>query len=274
MGMTDQSVELSMMESEKIARARTSAADVVARVHAIEITSEAEASKVASFLRDLATVAKRADEERLALSKPHREHAARINDEYRLPARMLERAITEVKAKLLAYRQEQERIRREARAEAERRAAEQRAADEAVREAAAAEARAEAERWAAEQAERERAAADRPSAEATAAAEAAAAAREAFERLERARAIEALPVREVAVVAPLAKQSGVGTRMDWTFRVVDAGLLPPEFLMPDEKEIRQYMRARVKAGEVPEVDGVEFAQVPRLTARARDYQDK
>ena len=271
--MNDQSIaELTTSESEKIARARTSAADVVARVHAIEIADEKTAGEVASFLRDLATVAKRADEERLALTKPHRDHATKINNAYRDPARMLDEAIAEVKAKLLAWRQEQDRIRREEQARLDAIAAEQRAADERAREETAAEARAEAERWAAEQAERERVAEENPSDEATAAAEAAKAAQEAFERLHRARELEPLPVRDIAIVAPPEKQEGVATRKDWMFTVVDVGALPPEFVMPDEKEIRRYMLARVKAGEVPEVDGVEFEQVESLTARARDWR--
>lgn len=264
-------VELTTSESEKIARARTSAADVVARVHAIEITDEKTAGDVASFLRDLATVAKRADDERLALSKPHRDHAARINDAYREPGRMLDGAISEVKAKLLGWRQEQERIRRVEQARLDAIAAEQRAADERARAAGAAEARAEAERWAAEQRARETAAAENPSDEATAAAEAAKAAQEAFERLQRARAMEPLPIQEVALVAPPEKQEGVATRKDWTFRVVDFGELPDAYKVPDDRYIRHCMREALHAtGAPPAIPGVKFEQVERLTARARD----
>ena len=269
-GGTGMTVELTTSESEKIARARTSAADVVTRVHAIEIADDKTAGDVASFLRDLATVAKRADDERLALTKPHRDHAARINDAYREPARMLDEAISEVKAKLLAWRQEQERIRREEQARLDAIAAEQRAADERAREEAAAEARADAERWAAEQRAREKAAEVAPSAEATAAAEAAKAAQEAFERLERARAVEPLPVRDVAIAAPPERQEGVATRKDWTFRVVDVRALGAEFVLPNEKAIRAEMQAQVREGMVPRILGVEFEQVERLTARARD----
>ena len=265
------SVELTTSESEKIARARTSAADIVARVHAIEITDEKTAGDVASFLRDLATVAKRADEERLALTKPHRDHATKINDEYREPAKMLDGAISEVKAKLLAWRQEQERIRREEQARLDAIAAEQRATDERAREEAAAEARAEAERWAAEQRAREQAAAESPSAEATAAAEAAKAAQEAFERLQRARELEPLPVREVAIVAHPERQEGVATRKDWTFRVVDKARVPSEYLVVDEAAIRRDMRGVLRAtGEVPTIPGVVFEQVEGIMARARD----
>lgn len=265
------SVELTTSESEKIALARTSAGDVVARVHAIQITDSATAGEVADFLRDLATVAKRADDERLALTKPHRDHAAKINDAYREPARMLDEAIREVKAKLLAWRQEQDRIRLEEQARLDAIAAEQRAADERAREKAAAEARAEAERWAAEQRAREQAAAESPSAEATAAADAARAAQEAFERLERARALEPLPVRDVAIVKPPEPQEGVAARKDWTFRVVEPTRVPWLYLVVDEAAIRREMRAVLKAtGKPPEIPGVEFEQVERLTARARD----
>jgi len=50
---------------------------------------------------------------------------------------------------------------------------------------------------------------------------------------------------EVATVKPVevAKPEGISYRENWQFRIVDASIVPREYLMPDEKKIGQFVKA-------------------------------
>jgi hypothetical protein len=92
------------------------------------------------------------------------------------------------------------------------------------------------------------------------------AAREAAKEGDADGAVVALRTRPGKVVTP-----GTGSRLDWDFEVVSVDLLPPEFLVPDERAIRDEVRRQVNAasGEEPEIPGVRFTRVAKIAIRAR-----
>lgn len=46
---------------------------------------------------------------------------------------------------------------------------------------------------------------------------------------------------------------GISYADNWTFEIVDAGVIPRPYLMPDEKKIRAYVKALKNAGQIPGV---------------------
>jgi hypothetical protein len=75
----------------------------------------------------------------------------------------------------------------------------------------------------------------------------------------------------VASPAPVTP-SGITTREDWTFRVVDPSLVPRDFLAVNDSAIRAAMRAAVKGGGTPPViAGVAFERVTRVIARRQTH---
>lgn len=268
--MTDSlAIVLTDEESSRVAESRRSAAAVVAAARELEVSTADEAERASGILRDLATVRKRADAERKALTAPHRAHVDMLNAQYREPTLMLDEADGMIRAKVQGFLAEQERVRAERQARIDAEAAEQRRRDEAEREAQAAAARAQRERWAREQAEREAEAARTGAQADTDRAAAAKAAADAMADLERAREIAPLPVRHVPTVEPVKPSAGIAVKRPWTFEVVDPSEVPPEFLIVDESAVRAYMRQRVKAGEVPSVSGIRFYQQEGLSVRGR-----
>ena len=59
----------------------------------------------------------------------------------------------------------------------------------------------------------------------------------------------------VVVAAAVPKVSGVSTRKAWKWRVVDARLIPYEYMLPDEKKIGAHARSM---GEQARIPGIEF----------------
>jgi hypothetical protein len=45
--------------------------------------------------------------------------------------------------------------------------------------------------------------------------------------------------------------AGISYAAVWMFEIVDRNAIPREFLMPDDKKIRQYVKAMKGAGEIP-----------------------
>lgn len=82
------------------------------------------------------------------------------------------------------------------------------------------------------------------------------------EYAERAASVMA-PVVQVAAQVP--KVSGVSTKKLWQARVVDAGKVPRDFLLVDERKLDQYAKAM---REMAKVEGVEFYQEDVLASRA------
>ncbi len=267
--MTD-IITLTDSESTKIEQARGSAAAVVAAAHDLTVENAEQAERAGGILRDLATVRKRAETDRKALTEPYRAHTQAVNDQYREPSRMLDEADKVIRAKMLTYQGTQERIRAERQAELDRIAAEQRARDEAERTRLAAEAREQREAWEAEAAARNAHAAGHATDETLASAAAAEAAASAMAELERAREIAPLPVRPVETVAAPKPSAGIAVQRPWTFEVTDPSEVPREHLTVSEQSIRQAMREDVRAGREPSpIPGVRFYRDERLAVRGR-----
>ena len=74
---------------------------------------------------------------------------------------------------------------------------------------------------------------------------------------EAAEALIEAPVRPAPVVVPKTtpKVAGVSTRVIWRHRIVNAALIPPEYMMPDEKKIGAHGRSMRESASIP---GVEF----------------
>ncbi len=260
---------LTLPEHASIVQARSAAASVVAAAKALVVETPEQAERASEILRDLATVRNRAEAARKELTAPLLAKKGAIDDQFREPAAMLKSADGEVREKVRVFLAEQERIRAERQAAIDREAAEQRRRDEAEREERAAAARAQEERWRAEQAARERKAkrtGEQADAERAAAAKLAA---DALAEVAVAREIAPLPVRQVEQAAVVKPSEGIAVRRPWTFEVVDASEVPPEYLTVNEASIRRWMHARVKAGEVPDMSGVRFYQDDKLQVRGR-----
>lgn len=69
----------------------------------------------------------------------------------------------------------------------------------------------------------------------------------------------------VVLASTTPKLDGVSFTARWTFQIVDASLIPREFLMPDEKRIGQYVRAMKDAGNIP---GIRIYSEQTVTGRA------
>ncbi len=80
---------------------------------------------------------------------------------------------------------------------------------------------------------------------------------------------EAFQQRAAAVVAPIVaahppKINGMNIRVDHDFEILDAALLPREFLMPDEQKIRKVVRALGLETSIP---GVRIFERQILSSR-------
>lgn len=178
--------------------------NLLSGIDSLEIANDNQAKEVADRLRDIKAVQKKANDARVALTRPIDQQKSTILDFFK--DRILNKLdATErvLKRALLQYQEAQERIRRE----------EQRKADEAARK------------------ERERLA------KRAAAAEAKGQAEKAEALAEQAQAVVA-PIQQEA-----PKFSGISARSVWKFRVTDASKIPPEYMVPDEQKIGKVVRA-------------------------------
>jgi hypothetical protein len=60
-------------------------------------------------------------------------------------------------------------------------------------------------------------------------------------------------IRNAAPIVPDAPDTGLSLRREWKFSVMDAALLPAEYLMPDEKKIGRIVRASEGKLQIPGV---------------------
>lgn len=180
---------------------------------------DAEGYVVASdMLKAVKVKTRELDDREKAITKPINDSLKAIRDLFRAPKALLEQAETAFKQSMLSYQ----------RAEEAKRQAAQRAAEELARK--------ECERLAALAAKAEK----RGDVE------------KAQQFSDRAAVIVA-PVVEVS--AP--KVTGVATRKDYTFEIVDAALLPREYLVADEVKIRKVVRALGVNTNIPGVRVIE-----------------
>jgi hypothetical protein len=64
---------------------------------------------------------------------------------------------------------------------------------------------------------------------------------------------EEVVVPNVRVENEVPKVEGLHYREDWQFEIEDESLIPREFLMPDEKKIRKYVKAMGETAKIPGV---------------------
>ena len=180
------------------------------------------------------------EEQRTSITKPMNDALRNANAQAKVAAAPFEEAERSIKAAMITFADEQERIRRE----------EQRRLDEAARrerEKLEAQAR-EAERKAREEAEAKRRAADEAAAAGRAAEAAKLAAQADRVEAKAAAKVEDLEVRAASVVAPITrseapKVAGTATREEWLFEITDPALVPREYLVIDESKIGKVVRA-------------------------------
>ena len=222
-------------------------AEAEAQADALQVTNAGEAEAAAEVLRDIARYKKGAEAERTELVKPLNDHVKLINKKFKDAIAPFEAADKKIRAKVETFTAEQERRRREEEQRLERER--QEAEAKAKREQAEADARA-----AEELADEGEDPGDL--------------AEEAAQKLAEAQtaesAISSLPEPTLPrqVVEKPAAPTGTSTRMVWKHRLVDPAAVPREYLVVDEKKIRQAVRDGVR-----EIPGVVIEQKPELAVR-------
>ena len=204
------------------------------------VTTAIQYERGGEDLKRVKAAQKKLEDTRTSITGPINESLKRVNAFFKAPAERLASIEAVIKAKLVGYADEQERLRRE----------EQRKADEAARkerERIEAQAR-EAARKAAEKAAAERRAAEEAAAAGRAEEAAKLAAKAAATEAKAAEKTEAAEERAAAVVAPVIqreapKVAGIATREVWKFEITDPSKISPAFLMPDETKIRKQVAA-------------------------------
>lgn len=199
-------------------------------------------------LKQVKAAQKRLDDLRKSMTRPLDVAKKAIMDFFRAPEEKLVRAEGGIKRAMIAYSDEQERIRREEQRRAEEAARKERERLEAIAR--------EAERKAREKADAERKAAEAAAA-AGRAAEAAKLMAKAAATEERAAAKAEEATQQAAmVVAPIIQREtpkvpGVSAREVWTYEVIDIALLPREYTMPDDKKLGAVVRAMKGDTNIP-----------------------
>ena len=226
------------------------------------ITTPEQFTRAGDLLKAVKGALKQIEEQRVAITKPINDSLRAVNAQAKTASEPFLKAESAIKAVMVTYQDEQERLRREAqrrveeiaRKERERLAALQREEERKARE------KAEALRRQAEEAE----AAGR-------AAEAARLAARATATEEKSAAkVEDLQLREAMVVAPVIdreppKVAGVSTREVWKFRVTNAALVPDQYKVVDEARIRKVVQALKADANIP---GVEVWSERQMAAGA------
>lgn len=215
-----------------------------------QVTTAEQYAAGAADLQRVKSAQKRLEETRTSITAPMNAALKQVNDFFRAPAERLATAERTIKAQLVAFADEQERVRRE----------EQRKADEAARKERE---RLEAQAREAERKAREKAAADRQAAEAAAAAgrldEAATlAARAASTEEKAAGKVDDLSMRAATTVAPVVRRdppkvAGISTRETWHFEITNAAQVPREYLVVDEARVRKVVQALKGDAKIPGV---------------------
>jgi hypothetical protein len=222
---------------------------LVALADAYQVTTVAAYEAGADDLKQIKAAQKHLEDLRTGMTGPLNASLKRINEFFRAPTLRLQTAEGKIKRSLLAYQQEQERIRREHQAKLDAEARQK-------RERLEAQAR-EAERKAREKAEAERRAADAAAAAGRADEAATLAAKAAATEAKAAEKAEDLQTRAAMVVAPVVqaerpKVVGVSTREVWhgecadllaLVRAIADGKAPLSLVIANDKLIGQQARA-------------------------------
>lgn len=244
-------------------------AQEIERVH-----SEAAAYKIetvdqrAAALEALGKIkgfAKKLEEQRKSVIDPMRELVKTINGWFETPGGKLDKAEANLKAAILTFDREQERIRQEAQRRADEEARKER--ERIAREAAVAEAKAREQAAAAEAAAAKAREEGRLADAARHEAKAEAVVARAEEKAANLGAIAAAVV--APVVAPTVTTKGTGTskRKVWKFVIENPALVPDEYKKIDETKIGGVVRA-LGENAVGKISGVRVYSEEVLAARA------
>jgi len=243
---------------------------VVAMIPAVERVRQFTAGLViqsASIYEEAATLLKSIkaqitwfDDARIKITKPINDGLREINAQHKATVAPLLEAERAIKAAMLKYSDEEDRIREEEQRKANETAAKERARLQAIAD--------EAARKAAEEAAAKRKA-SQDAAAAGRAEEAIKLAAQADRVEEKAQSkVEAFESRAAAVVAPIShsdvpKVGGIRIPLVWDFEIVDAALIPREFLDVNETRIRKVVKAMQAHTNIP---GVKVKQVKQIAA--------
>lgn len=194
----------------------------------------------AADLVQIKAKAKALEDQRKAITKPMDEAKAKIMDLFRQPVELLNKAERLIKAEMIRFDQEQEKIRREREEKLREQARIEREKIEAEARKAAERAAKEAEKGNTQKAE-------------------------ALQEHAMQKQMEAETVQAPIVVREQVKVKGVSMKMRWKAEIIDASLIPREYLVPNEKALNDVAQATKGALSIP---GVRFYGVPEVSSRS------
>jgi hypothetical protein len=205
------------------------AADLVAAADRALIDSGTTMEQGATLDKMIQTVLKKLDEERTSWVKPLNEYVKRINGRFKFLTEPLEKARGIVKSKMIAYRQEQDRL-------------------------------------AAEAAERARKEAEEHTLQIVLALEAEGKTAQAEAVLEQAVDLPPPPPPPPVPAGPVRSDIGAVSSIvdDWQYRVLDEFKVPREFLCLDDRKIRAAIKGK---DGLRNIAGLEVINQPRMMTR-------
>lgn len=225
----DNVIEMPVIDTKKAETAVTEANVVLDSAKSVVIKTPEQANQAGDWRNKIKAKLKQLDAERKELTKPLDEVKAKIMDKYRPATEALDAAYKLFDRALVKWLDDQEAIRRE----------QQRKLDE--------------------EAEKKRKSAEAKAAEFAAKGND----KKADEWAEKAETTVA------PVVAAAPKVEGMTFRDDWDFEITNSTIIPRQFMIPDEKSIRQYVKAT--KGKSP-IEGVRI--IPKKVAvTGRGYGD-
>lgn len=264
--------ELQKLPGEDLARESERAAmAALDTAKAVVVTTPDQFEAAGRILAQIKGKIKEVEAQRRSITDPMNASVKAVNDLFRRPKEALEAAAAYYERPMAEYKREEERNRREAEA---------RAREEQERLRREAEAKAAEERKKLEDERKAKEELDRKAKEAEEAAQREAnpvvafmkrqeaeqlqtQAKEQGARVDEARESVTNALREsVTIQAPVdyvpqARAAGLSTRKHYSFKIVDAALIPREYLIPDEKKIGDVVRAEKMDTNIPGVEVVE-----------------
>ena len=203
-----------VMENTEVKELSEQSTQIAESVQVLKVVTAVQYEQAGEKLKEIKGAQKRLDALRKSFTSPLDQAKSAIMDFFRKPEEKLKQAESVLKRAMDGYYQEQERIAREAQARLDEEARKQREKLEAQ----------------------------------------AAKARESG-KVEKANILEtkAALVDAPVVVPQQVQMAGQSVRKDWDFQIVDASLIPREYLMPDEMKIRKMVKAFKEDAKIPGV---------------------
>lgn len=202
----------SLSTDEQVVALQPEVSKLTTFARALQIKTVEGYNQAADYLKSIKGMLKQIEDARTRITKPINESLREVNTQAREASTPLQTAESQIKRAMIAYADEQERIRRE----------EQRKADEAARK------------------ERERIEAQARKAQDAGKAERAA------ELEQRAQTVVAPVVQREA-----PKVTGVSTRESWRYEVINLAAVPREYLCLDEKKVGGVVRSMKGDTNIP-----------------------